>query len=67
MKKYGPDCLEFKSEYLEVIYDRKKQEEIILTMLDLYEQSNEEPQEKLVTLMEWLSLVFPLLKETSFR
>jgi len=75
IEKYGPDCLEFSSMYLNklqkqpvligrVIYDRKKQKEIITTMIDLHEQSNEEGSEKKrISLFQWLCVVYPLLKE----
>jgi hypothetical protein len=75
IQKYGPDCLEFKSAYLDklkkqsmlighVVYNIKKQKEIISTMLDLHEQSKEEdPVEKRISLFVWLFTVYPLLKE----
>lgn len=79
IQKYGPDCLELNSTYLNklqkqsilighVIYDRKKQKEIISTMIDLHEQSNEEDsEEKRISLFQWLCVIYPLLKEEKHR
>lgn len=75
IKTYGPDCLEFKAEYLRklsethaligsVIYDTKKQDEIISTILGLHEEkTDEDPKWKCLTLFLWLWTIFPLLKQ----
>ncbi len=76
IEKYGSDCLKFSATYLRklperyhaligsVVYDAKKQDEIISTMLDLYEKhTDEEPTDKYRTLLMSLCTVFPLLKE----
>lgn len=76
IKKYGADCLEFKTEYLNklqsqqsvligrVNYNKQQQNEIISTMFDLHEKHTEEDQTtRRVHLFLWLFITFPLLKE----
>lgn len=75
IKEYGPDCLEFNVEYLKklpieyhaligsVEYSPAKQNKIISTMFDLYEEQTDESEEqKRISLFLWLFIVFPLLK-----
>lgn len=74
-KTYGPNCLEFNDNYLKklqaqhaligrVEYNKNRQDEIISTMFELYEQNtNEDEATRRISLFLWLFTAFPLLKE----
>ncbi len=75
IKNYGEDCIGFRPEFTKLFfnnnsallgyvkYNLKDQKKIISEMFDLYGSSSDDPQEKILLLFLWLSVIFPLLKE----